>query len=525
LSIPETAIPTPPPPVAPEVRFRSEMGQISRHSGIFFAGTIFTAALGYFFRIYLARVLGPEPLGVYALGMTVVGLLGLVGGLGLPWAASRYVAVYRTEGKSREMWTFLFYAVLVLLLVNGVLALGMLAARRPIATFYHSAALDGVMPYFAILLIAGVLGNFFGQVLIGHKEVARRTVLSNFVAGPATMLVTVAVLTRKPGLHGYVSAQVFGVMFGMVLMGWAGWTLTQKQGKFSLASPSQVNRTIASFSLAAFAMDLQGFVTGQVDKVMLGSFLSVREVGVYATAAILVAFIPILLQSVNQIFAPTIAELHVKGQHEVLERLFQTLTKWILGFTLPLVFVIVLCARPLMRIFGADFESGWPVLVIGALGQLVNCGTGSVGYLLLMSGNERKLIRLQFGMALVMVILTLVLVPRWGITGAACAAGAVNVGMNVWSLYEVKKSLAMTPYNATYRRLLPAVLAMAAATLVILKVTKGWRFEWTGIGLGLLGAYAVFIVVALVSGLDSDDKLVVEAVWRRMRGAAVRLGA
>jgi O-antigen/teichoic acid export membrane protein len=495
------------------------MGQISRHSGVFFIGTMFTAVAGYFFRIYLARVLGPEPLGVYALGMTVVGLLGLMGGLGLSWAAVRFVSVYRAQGKSNESWTLLVYGSLALLLTNGCLAAVMIAARKYIAAFYHSTSLSDFMFYFAVLLLTGALGGFLGQILIGHKEVARRTVLSSFVTGPVTMLITVLFLTRRPGLREYLSAQTLGAMFGILLLGWASWRLTRKQGRFALTSPSLVGRAIFSFSLAAFAMDLLGFVTGQIDKVILGNLLSARAVGIYATAATLVAYIPILLQAVNQIFAPTIAELHAHGQREVLERLFQTLTKWVLGLTLPLAFILIVCARPLMRIFGPEFESGWMVLAIGTLGQVGNCASGSVGYLLLMSGNERRLIRAQVGMAALMLALTLLLAPRFGITGAAVAAAAVNVGLNAWSLYEVRTSLGMTPYNATYWRLLPAVLAMVAATLAILRVCRGWWFEWAGIGLALMGAYAAFILVALMTGLDSDDKSVVAAVWYRLRAS------
>ena len=48
--------------------FQTEMGRISRQSGIVFAGTIFTVAFGYVFKVYLARVLGAEALGIYALG-------------------------------------------------------------------------------------------------------------------------------------------------------------------------------------------------------------------------------------------------------------------------------------------------------------------------------------------------------------------------------------------------------------------------------------------------------------------------
>ena len=47
-----------------------------------------------------------------------------------------------------------------------------------------------------------------------------------------------------------------------------------------------------------------------------------------------------------------------------------------IALTVPLACVIVVFARPLMRIFGPDFEVGWPILIIGTVGQLVNCGVG-----------------------------------------------------------------------------------------------------------------------------------------------------
>ena len=111
---------------------------------------------------------------------------------------------------------------------------------------------------------------------------------------------------------------------------------------------------------------------------------------------------------------------------ELLGRLFQTLTKWILGLTLPLGCVIIVFARELMRIFGPEFEAGWPILVIGTVGQLINCGVGSVGYLLLMSGQQRRLIRIQAVMAVVMVGLSLLLIPKLGLTGLRSGAAVTN---------------------------------------------------------------------------------------------------
>ena len=70
------------------------MATISRHSAVYFSGTILTTAAGFFFAIFRARTLGAEALGIYALGMTIVGLLGLFSAFGLPMAATRFVAEY-----------------------------------------------------------------------------------------------------------------------------------------------------------------------------------------------------------------------------------------------------------------------------------------------------------------------------------------------------------------------------------------------------------------------------------------------
>src|SRR5580765_1257471 len=87
-------------------KFRAQMGQISRHSAVFFAGTMFTAAAGYLFKVYLARVLGAESLGLYALGMTIIGFVGVFNGLGLPQSAVRFVALYNASGQYNELRGF-----------------------------------------------------------------------------------------------------------------------------------------------------------------------------------------------------------------------------------------------------------------------------------------------------------------------------------------------------------------------------------------------------------------------------------
>src|SRR5205085_12644835 len=200
-------------------------------------------------------------------------------------------------------------------------------------------------------------------------------------------------LTAGFGFAGYLFAQVISAVVVLFLLGRATWQLTPSPAR----SPSfgMLEHEIVSFSAALFAVQGLEFLLAQSDKIVLGICLNAREVGIYSIAVALVAFVSIFLQSINQIFAPTIAELHAGNQKELLLSLYQTLTKWVIGFSLPLAFVIMIFARPLLEIFGREFGEGWPVLVIATFGQLVNCSVGSVGQLLLMSGQQQRMVRVQ----------------------------------------------------------------------------------------------------------------------------------
>ena len=526
MSIPETAIAAVPPPPssgAPEARFRSEMGHISRHSAVFFLGTLFTAAAGYLFKIYVARVLGAGALGVYALGMTLVGFFGLFTGLGLPQTAVRFVAAYSATQQYQRLHAFFRHALILLALANLALAGTLILIGPWIArSLYHSSDLAHYVRLFAGLLALGGFTAFMGQVLAGYKDVALRTVITNFIGSPLNIVLGVILLAGGMGLRGYVLAQVASGAIVLCLLCAAAWRLTPAAARHFPSKAPRVESEVFWFSAAVFGVSFLEFSLGQADKIMLGIFLDVRQVGIYAVAASLVAFVPVALQTVNQIFSPTVADLHARGEHALLGRIFQTLTKWIIGLTLPLAFVMILDAKPLMRLFGPAFETGWIVLVIGTLGQLVNAGVGSVGYLLLMSGNQRRLIRVQTMTAVFMVVVTFALVRPFGIIGVALAAALTNVLTNYLCLREVRSALHLSPYNRTYLRLFLPCIASLAAVLCLRVLGAGFHPEWIPIGAALVIAYITFCGLSLIVGLDDDDRMIVTAIQRRLLGAVGR---
>jgi O-antigen/teichoic acid export membrane protein len=505
------------------LNFKTEMGRISSQSGVVFAGTIFTAVFGYFFKIYLARVLGAEALGIYALGLTLISFLGILNVFGLPQSAVRFVALYAASKKFGELRSLLWNGSWILLVANLVFAGVLIEAGPWIAThLYHSPALVHYLPLFAGIMILGALNSFFGKVLAGYKEVGRRTMVTNFVANPVSMAVAILLITLGGGIRGYLVAQILSATVVMALLILMVRRLTPAAARSANVQKFHLEPEIWSFSAAMFSVGLMEFFMAQTDRIALGFYRGAHEVGIYAVAAALVAYEAIFLQSVNQIFSPVIADLHTRGQHVLLGRLFQTITKWVIGLTFPLAVVMIVFAHPIMRIFGNEFEAGWSILVIGTCGQLVNCAVGSVGYLLLMSGNQNRLIRVQVTMAVMMVVLCFWLVPVWGVWGAAVAAAMTNAGTNTWNLFEVRSALKLSPYNRSYLSLLPSLCLTLLVTLFLSRALATARSEWIVIVVAAFLAYCAFAAVTFAVGLNADDRLVANAVWARVKETFAR---
>lgn len=500
-------------------KFQTQMGFISRHSAVFFVGTVFRIGAGYLFKVYLTRMLGPEPLGIYALGMTIVGFLGVFNTFGLPQAAVRFVAHYTSSKKTEQLRQFVVSATGIILVANVVLGLAVLWIGPWIAVhFYHTPALAPYMKLFAAIMMLGALTTLYSKMVQGYKEVSRLTVVTDFVGTPLTMLASVILIAWGAGLRGYILAQVMSAAAVLLLLVRLVWKLTPGTGhlRVPLALPES---QVRNFSATLAGIGLLNFAVGQSDKVLLGFYSNVRQLGIYAVAASLVAYIPIALQSVNQIFSPTIADLHTRGERQLLERIYQTLTRWVLAFTLPLATVIIVFAKPLMRIFGADFEAGWAVLVIGVLGQLVNCGVGSVGFLLLMSGHERRLIRVQAAATVLTVALGWLLIPRWGIVGAAIVSAMITAFTNLWNLVQVRQLLRFVPYNRSSWRLLAPTIVSAVVVLLSKAIFHNALPALASVAVGLLLGYASFAAVWAGSGFDADDRVIGRALRAKVRGS------
>jgi O-antigen/teichoic acid export membrane protein len=103
-------------------------------------------------------------------------------------------------------------------------------------------------------------------------------------------------------------------------------------------------------------------------------------------------------------------------------------------------------AEPLLPlVFGPAVIGALPVLGILLVGQVIASSAGSQIYLLTMSGQEMLAAIVLIGFALADLVASVMLVPPFGLAGAAMATSAALIGMNIAMGLLVWRRLGVMP--------------------------------------------------------------------------------
>ncbi|KUJ82433.1 hypothetical protein AVO43_11495 [Microbulbifer sp. ZGT114] len=164
----------------------------------------------------------------------------------------------------------------------------------------------------------------------------------------------------------------------------------------------------------------------------------VAQLAVAQRTAMLTSFV---LMAVNLVVAPRFAAMYKQGQMKELHELAVTSVRLMVLSALPVVLFMVVFPEFLMSLFGEGFSKGAHLLQILVVGQFVNVATGSVGYLLSMSGHEKDLRNTVLISGPVAIGLALTLTPVWGATGSAVATALAVATQNLLAVWQVKRRL------------------------------------------------------------------------------------
>ena len=464
--------------------------KIVQGAEITFLGKVGSTGIKYVTQVVLAQLLGAQLFGLYALGLTINQFGELFARLGLDNGASRYVSIYYSKGDSHRLKGILLLAVGLPFCMGLMLGTAFFFAADDIArVIFSKPHLAPILRIFAIAFPFGATATVGAFTSTGFQVTTYFVYIRELILPLTNLLVAVFLCLLGLQLWGATIAWLIAVI--------AGWLATlhfirrlfPDIGKRSVKPIFELKQLLA-FSLPLSLGSFLWLVLLWSDILMLGFFRSAAQVGIYRAASQTALLMTLFYQSIRSIFTPMIAELHDKKEMGRLGELFQTTTRWSFALSLPLFLVAAIASKDILSVFGIEFVAGWLPLVVLAAGQLVRAATGATIDMLTMSGHQYLRLFGDIGAVIANVTLNMLLIPRWGLVGAAVATGISIAGIHVLRVVQVKLVLDVHPLHWTYLKIivaggiaglsgyavqawflnLPALLSIAVTTATIVLV-------------------------------------------------------
>ena len=214
-------------------------------------------------------------------------------------------------------------------------------------------------------------------------------------------------------------------------------------------------KDILRLSLPMLMTAAMYFIIGQTGVIILGAFKSEADVGYYSVAVRLATLTNFILQATGSMAAPKYSELFHNEKMNDLFHVAKKSTKLILWSTAPIMLILLLFGGYILRyIYGDEFTASYPALVILLIGYFISMASGTSELFMNMTDNQDILRNIMVAASGINIGLNLILIPGFGIYGAACAATISLAVWNIFTLVYMKKKFGWTTGYFPFRQLL-----------------------------------------------------------------------
>lgn len=289
---------------------------------------------------------------------------------------------------------------LIWILSAQQLFLGIYSSRSRIKTFFNIQAVLGQL----ITIILTVIFYYIGYTT------THNLIYASFISGGITILI-----------HLFLNKELFKKI--------------------------EYGKALLLFSIPAVFSELMFQIMSRLDAIMIGSMIDKTQVGIYIVAAQIATSTSVVLLIFNTAFSPRISHMFHNGEVKELKALYCKATR-ILGVVALLGFLAIVIFSPyILKLYGPEYLLGYKVVIYRSIGQLVNAGVGSVWLMLRMTGKTMYQVYGTVVGAILNVVLNYILIPVYGIEGAAIASMVVVIFINILGFILVTKTFHVNPYS------------------------------------------------------------------------------
>ena len=207
------------------------------------------------------------------------------------------------------------------------------------------------------------------------------------------------------------------------------------------AEPKPERKIWLMVSATVLMTSLLNLLLKQSDILFVSYFLDNTAAGKYSAAAKMATLVALGLSIVDYVYIPKIAALWEQRKLIALQDMIKEASRLILIITIPIAFVLFVAGKWLLGLFGPAFSASYIPLIILVSGQVMNALTGMVGGLLMMTGHQRIFFLFYIISFTIQVILNIILIPIYGIIGAAVGSALAIVSLNLLAYFYVRRKM------------------------------------------------------------------------------------
>lgn len=498
---------------------KSEIGGplklLVRSSFAVFISVLLVKILSYVYKIIVARYYGAEVYGLLALALVVVGWAAVLAELGLGAGFLRYFSFYRGKKKERNILYFVKFFSKFLFLTGLSLGILLFLFSDIIAEkIFSNPQLSIFLKLLSFTIPLSSLSSVFSGLMQSYEKIGWLSFLRvvNFFIRVVAIIILTYIGTNAINVPvSYLPVAIITLLFPYL------FCRISLRNLFIL-KPKKDKKAIKEIIRYSFPLIFSGIILSllyQSDSFMIGIFKAAEDVGFYNAAIPIAVLLIIPMDLFGQLFFPLVAKEYARGNMRIVEQLSKQVGKWTYMLSLPFFILFMLFPGVFIRLlFGTEYLfaiNALRFLSIGAMFTLVFEGSKK---LVLISGKSALVFNSTLTVLLFNILLNLILIPAYGINGAAFSTMLSFIALSLIFAYFSWKFFKIVPLRRKMVRVSLIAIVLAVLMLLIREFVVMDTFNLVIIGILFVSIY--FILVIITGCLDKNDELILESVKNKL---------
>ncbi|MEM9076420.1 MAG: polysaccharide biosynthesis C-terminal domain-containing protein [Bacteroidota bacterium] len=231
--------------------------------------------------------------------------------------------------------------------------------------------------------------------------------------------------------------------------------------KLSLVFPDNT-KEVLSYSFLIILGGSAALILLEIDKVMINQFVKIENVAYYGVAVYIATVIIVPSRAMHQITYPLTAELLNKGDSFGLETLYKKTSLTLFIASGILFLLIILNLEDLYLLLPETYRNGFYIVFLIGMAKVFDSLLGNNNSILYNSRYYKTILFFALGLAALTILLNLLLIPIYGIAGAALASFISIFLFNITKLVFVKLKFGMLPFSKSTFKVFATLVLLGA---------------------------------------------------------------